>query len=70
MKSQHAQRLARIESHLAHLERQYEQLNEVVIEQGRFLRRLRSLQQRLSQTLETLELDRIKSAPARPPHSR
>jgi uncharacterized coiled-coil protein SlyX len=70
MKTEHARRLARIESHLAHLERHLEQLNEVVIEQGRVLRRLQSLQQRLSQTIETIELDRIKSTSARPPHSR
>jgi uncharacterized coiled-coil protein SlyX len=70
MKTEHERRLARIESHLAHLERHLEQLNEVVIEQGRVLRRLQSLQQRLSQTIETIELDRIKSTSARPPHSR
>lgn len=61
-------RLEQIESHLAHLERQYDDLNAVVIEQGKQIRKLQTLQQRTSQTVETIELDRIKATNPKPPH--
>ena len=61
-------RLQRIESHLAHLERQYEELNQVIVEQGKALRRLQSQGQRLAETIETAELERIKSTNSKPPH--
>jgi uncharacterized coiled-coil protein SlyX len=57
-----------LESHLAHLERQYEQLNEVVIEQGKKLARASSRLKTLGQTLEVIELERIKSTNPKPPH--
>jgi uncharacterized coiled-coil protein SlyX len=63
-----AERLEKIESHLAHLEHLCDQLNQVVVEQGRQLSKLQLLQQRVSQTVEAMELDRIKSTNARPPH--
>jgi len=63
-----SERLERLESHVAHLERQYEELNGVVIEQGAILKKLQSAQQRIAETIETAELDRIKSTNARPPH--
>jgi uncharacterized coiled-coil protein SlyX len=63
-----AERLERIESHVAHLERQYEELNGVVIEQGAVIKKLQSNQQRLAETVETAELDRIKTTNAKPPH--
>ncbi|MDB6121958.1 MAG: hypothetical protein JWQ71_951 [Pedosphaera sp.] len=63
-----AERLEKIESHLAHLEHQYEQLNQVVIDQGRRWDKMQALQQQLSQTLEAIELDRIKSTNPKPPH--
>jgi uncharacterized coiled-coil protein SlyX len=63
-----AARLEKMESVLAHLEHQYDQLNEVVLEQSRQLLKLQALQQKLSHTLEGIELDRIKSTNAKPPH--
>jgi uncharacterized coiled-coil protein SlyX len=63
-----ATRLERLESHVAHLERQYEELNGVVIEQGALIKKLQSVQQRVAETIENAELDRIKSTNARPPH--
>ncbi|HXG49335.1 MAG TPA: SlyX family protein [Methylomirabilota bacterium] len=65
-----AERLNRLETHIAHLEKQYEELNEVMIEQGRALRKLQAAQQRIAETIETAELDRIQSTRVRPPHSR
>ncbi len=63
-----SQRLDRIESHLVHLERQFEELNQVVIEQGAALKKLQTHQQRLSQSIEASELERIKATNPKPPH--
>ena len=60
--------LAQLEAAMAHLERQVEQLNEVVIEQGKLLDRLKKEVQRQSAAMQTLELERIKANAARPPH--
>lgn len=68
MTDKSAQRLEKIEAHLAHLEHQVEQLNEVVIEQGKTVTSLKKQLQRQSQTLESIELDRIKSTNPKPPH--
>jgi len=69
MNDETAQRLERIEAHVAHLERQVEQLNEVVIEQGKSLDQLKKLAQRQAKTMEALELERIKATNSKPPHS-
>ena len=63
-----AERLTRIESHFAHLEHLYEQLNQVVLEQGRQLSKLNSQQLRISETVESIERERIKDTNPRPPH--
>ena len=68
MPDENSQRMARLESHLAHLDHQVEQLNGVVIEQGKLLDRLRKETQRQSNAMQTLELERIKSNPQKPPH--
>jgi len=62
------QRFERLEAHVAHLERQVDQLNEVLIEQGKLVDLLKKQLKRQSAVLETLELERIKSNNARPPH--
>ncbi len=51
-----------------HLERQYEQLNEVVIEQGRVLARLRREVTKTSDAVQTMELERIRTNNPKPPH--
>lgn len=63
-----AERFERLESNLAHVEHLAEQLNAVVIEQGRQLDALKKLVQRQASTLETMELERIKGTNAKPPH--
>jgi uncharacterized coiled-coil protein SlyX len=63
-----AERLEKIESHLAHLEHLFDQLNHVVLEQGRGLARLQAQQQKISQTVETIELERVKTTNPKPPH--
>lgn len=62
------QRLEKLESNLAHLEHQYDQLNQVVTEQGKQLARLTAQQLKVSQAVETMELERIKATNAKPPH--
>ena len=49
-------RLLKIESNLAHLEQQYEELNRVVIEQGKALARLQKDNAKMSDTVQTIEL--------------
>jgi SlyX protein len=60
--------LDKLETNIAHLEHQLEQLNSVVIEQGKMLDRLKKEVQRQSSAMQTLELDRIKANNSRPPH--
>jgi uncharacterized coiled-coil protein SlyX len=62
------ERLERLESHMAHLERQYEQLNQVVIEQGKVIKKLQAHQQRIAESIETTEMERIKATSSKPPH--
>jgi len=62
------QRLERAEASLAHAEHQYDQLNAVVVEQGRLLEKLRKQLERLNESMETQELDRIRNTNTKPPH--
>jgi uncharacterized coiled-coil protein SlyX len=68
MADANSERVDRLESHLAHLDHQVEQLTGVVIEQGKLLDRLRKEIQRQSSSMQTLELERIKSKVQKPPH--
>ena len=53
MNAENLQRLERIEAHVTHLEHQVEQLNGVVVEQGRLVDHLKKQVQRQSAVLET-----------------
>jgi SlyX protein len=68
MADEASERIETLESNLAHLEHQVEQLNSVVIEQGRLLDRLKKEVQRHSTAMQTMELERIKSNNQKPPH--
>ena len=68
MSEEISQRLERVEAHVAHLERHIEQLNEVIIEQGKLVDRLKKEVQRQSAAMETLELERMKANNPKPPH--
>ena len=68
MPDANSQRMDRLESHIAHLEHQVEQLNEVVIEQGKLLDRIKKETQRQSGIMRTLELERMESNVQKPPH--
>jgi uncharacterized coiled-coil protein SlyX len=68
MNDEISKRFERIEAHVAHLEHQVEQLNEVMTEQSKLVELLKKQVQRQSGVLETLELERIKDNNVRPPH--
>ena len=68
MNEEFSARINKLESHLAHLEHQVEQLNDVVIAQGKLVERLKKEVSRNSSAMETLELERIKANNAKPPH--
>lgn len=60
--------LEKIEAHLAHLEKQYDELNKVVIEQGRVLARLQKENTQVSNAVQAMELERIRANNSKPPH--
>ncbi len=62
------ERFRKLESDIAHLEHQVEQLNEVIIEQGRLLERIKKEVQKQSSAMESMELERIKANVTKPPH--
>ena len=68
MEDEVAVRLKRLESTIAHLEHLTERLNEVVTEQGRELAQLKKKYLAQAQSLETIELERIRAMNAKPPH--
>lgn len=63
-----SERFARLESHIAHLEHQVEELNGVVVEQDKVIERMRKQMQLHARTLETAEIDRVKATNPKPPH--
>lgn len=68
MADENSRRIEKLESHIAHLEHQVEQLNGVVIEHGKLLDRLKKEVQRQSAAMQTLELEHIKANVQKPPH--
>lgn len=62
------ERLQKLEANLAHVERQYDELNQVVIEQSRIITRLQKELTKTSHVVETMELDRIRANNTKPPH--
>ncbi len=61
-------RIERLESSVSHAERQAEQLNEVVISQGKELLRLRKQLDRIAETFEADQMDRTRTPNTPPPH--
>ena len=62
------ERIEKLESHQAHLEHQFDELNQVVIEQQKAMHKLQVQLQRMGQSLEAAELERIKATNPKPPH--
>lgn len=63
-----SERIAKIEMQLAFVERQYDELNQVVIEQARQLARIHAELGRATQAMSSLELERIRENNPKPPH--
>lgn len=68
MADENSPRIEKLESNLAHLEHQVEQLNAVIVEQVKLLERLKKEVQRQSTAMQSLELERIQSNNQKPPH--
>ena len=68
MNEETSKRFARLESHIAHLEHQVEELNGVVIEQAKLIERMRKQMQLHARTLESSETERVKATNPKPPH--
>ena len=66
--SEFKERLQKLESNVAHLEHQFDELNKVIVEQEKTIRKQQVQLQRMAQTLEAAELERIKSTNPKPPH--
>lgn len=62
------EKLVRMESLIAHLEHQYEELNKVVVEQGKVLSKALSQQEKMADTLREMRQDEIRSDNRKPPH--
>ena len=62
------ERLAPMAGELNQMLAWVEQLNEVVIEQGKLVARLKKEVQRQTLAMETLELERMKANNPKPPH--
>jgi len=61
-------RLERIEAHLTHVERLHDELNDVVVEQASLLKKLQTHLRRVSNAVESTELERIRATNPKPPH--
>ena len=68
MSDEISKRFEKLEAHVAHLEHQVEQLNEMVTRQSKLGEVLKKQVQRQSGVLETMELERIKDNNAKSPH--
>ena len=68
MADEDSARLDKLETHVAHLERQMDELNAVVVEQVKWLERLKKEVQRQSSAMQTMELEHIKANNQKPPH--
>jgi uncharacterized coiled-coil protein SlyX len=61
-------RLEQVESTLAHLEHQYDQLNQIVIRQEKQIAKLLSVIDRVDNTLRDFEINQVRDNNPRPPH--
>ena len=62
------ERIEKLESAVAFLERQFEELNQVVIDQGKALARIQLELGRASEALQAAEMERIRANNPKPPH--
>lgn len=68
MESEIQPRLEKIESNIAFLERQVEEMNEVLVDHVKTIGRLKEQLRRQGETIENFEMERIKNTNPKPPH--
>lgn len=68
MDSDTEQRLLKVESDLAHLEHQYDQLNKIVTEQDKTITRLQYVIDRIDQSIREQEMNQVRDNNTKPPH--
>ena len=61
-------RITALEGHVTHLERQCDELNSVVVEQGKALERLQRKLNHVGDTIDSFENERLHQSKEKPPH--
>ncbi len=68
MSDSHDQKLEKLETQIAFLEHTVEQVNAVVVEQGKQMARLQAQVRKLTDSIEAQESERIRATNSKPPH--
>ncbi len=68
MSNSHDERLEKLETQVAFLERTVDELNAVVVEQSKQLTKLQAQTRKLTDSIEAQELERIRATNPKPPH--
>ncbi len=68
MSNSHDERLEKLETQVAFLERTVDELNAVVVEQSKQLTKLQGQTRKLTDSIEAQELERIRATNPKPPH--
>ncbi len=63
-----ASRVQQLEAHVAHLERQADELNGVLVEQAKLLARIQKNLGAVTAVIESAEQERLHQAKEKPPH--
>jgi len=61
-------RLQQVEAHVAHLERQSDELNTVLLEQSKLIARLQKTLASVTAVIEATEQERLHQTKEKPPH--
>ncbi len=62
------ERLEKLETQVAFMERTVDELNSVVVEQSKQITKLQTQLRKLSDSVESQEMERIRSTNSKPPH--
>ena len=68
MEQEATDKLERLEAHITHLDRQFDELNQVVVEHTKLLKKLQLQQSKLADSVQTSESERIRATNPKPPH--
>lgn len=62
------QRIHKLESDVAHLEHQYDELNKIVVRQEKQIARLQAVVERVDNTMRDQEMNQTRDHNTKPPH--